>query len=278
MAAAATQDRKRTTQAGWVITDAPGLFGEIDKNELRVHDSYQRNHVDSKCVKMAKEWSWIACGVIMIGERDGEFWVIDGQHRVMAARKRNDITTLPCMVFETTGIQQDATGFLACNTNRKPVSSYDKYRAGIVAGDKNCKYVDAICTELGITLGLQRVDKPLHTACIGWLIDKAAFNRVAFRVILTLAAELCQETNITVEILRGLACIHNNTAETLNDPRLRSRILSVGAESLIRAAKKSALVHERNTDWTFGLGMITEVNKGLHKKFVLNIGEVTGNG
>lgn len=79
---------------GWTIKDAPGVMTLLDKKVLQIHQDYQRQAIVSKIRAITATWSWVACGAIIVGKRCGEYWVIDGQHRVLAARQRADITAL----------------------------------------------------------------------------------------------------------------------------------------------------------------------------------------
>src|SRR4051812_44439221 len=95
---------------GWIIVDKRGVAMDIPKCSLHVDKSYQRDALgSSKILRIAREWSWIACGRLIVGIRpDGSYVVIDGQHRKLAADKRSDIADLPCEVFEVLGPSQEA--------------------------------------------------------------------------------------------------------------------------------------------------------------------------
>lgn len=84
---------------GWTMQDKQGEQRQINKNLLLVNDDYQRTASASKILEIASEWSWIGCGVIIVAKRDGSYWVIDGQHRVLAAKRRSDIKEMPCLVL-----------------------------------------------------------------------------------------------------------------------------------------------------------------------------------
>ena len=97
----------------WKMQDSPGALRMVKKGDLQVDHTYQRNANEMKLIAIAKDWSWIACGAIVVADREGVLFVVDGQHRVLAARKRSDIAELPCLVFKTHEAKQEAKGFLA---------------------------------------------------------------------------------------------------------------------------------------------------------------------
>ena len=89
---------------GWTVQDEPGDMRLLHKDKLQIHPAYQRDLVAQKVSEISAAWSWIALGALVVGERGGEFWVIDGQHRAAAAKRRSDTTHLPCVVFKTADV------------------------------------------------------------------------------------------------------------------------------------------------------------------------------
>src|SRR5689334_6103185 len=92
------EDREtRQRQPKLTTRDRPGEFAMIDKTKLNVDLSYQRKTTKSRVDKIREEWSWIAFGAVSVALRgDGEWFVMDGQHRVLAAMMRDDIKEVPC--------------------------------------------------------------------------------------------------------------------------------------------------------------------------------------
>ena len=72
--------------------------------DLQIDESYQRS-IDtgpsqSLVKRIARDWDWGLCQPLNVAKReDGSLWVIDGQHRLAAARDRGDIYDLPCVVI-----------------------------------------------------------------------------------------------------------------------------------------------------------------------------------
>lgn len=254
---------------GWKIKDAKGEIVNLHKSRLQIHPAYQRNAIKSKIKAISSAWSWIACGAIIVGERDGEYWVIDGQHRVIAAKNRSDIDVLPCILFHTESVEQEARGFLDANTGRKPVSSIDKFRASLAAGDDTAKYVDSVFSELGIIVK-GTAKNALEIKSVAVSIRWANENREAFDAVIRLSAELCQHCPIHEVLLGGLYYVYVNSENKFNDKRLIDRIKSIGAERLVYAGKRAAAYYVRGGLKVWADGMMEELNKGLRKqiKFV----------
>lgn len=264
-----SKTKTKIERYGWTVKDTPGELKRLNKSVLQVHPAYQRHAVETKIKMIAAAWSWIACGVIIVGKRGGEYWVIDGQHRVIAAMRRADIDSLPCLVFETDSVEQEARGFLDANTGRKPVSSIDKFRASIAAGDETAKYVDSLFHELGIT-PRATATKAMEIKSVAWAMTRARDSREAFEAVTRMAAELCKESILHEMLLDGLYYIHVNSVTKLNDKRLRDRLKKIGASRLIDAAKRASAYFARGGAKVWADGMLSEINKGLRDKVAID--------
>lgn len=126
----------KVTRYGWTVKDQPGDLRMVHKDLLVVDISYQREVTASKVTAITAAWSYLSCGALIIAERNGTLYVIDGGHRLAAAKRRSDITHLPCVVFQTASAEAEARGFLSVNTGRKPVNAMVKHKALLVAGDE----------------------------------------------------------------------------------------------------------------------------------------------
>lgn len=256
---------------GWTITDKPGKLCHLDKNLLNVDSRYQRNFIENKVKTLAANWSWVACGVIVVAKRpDGTYWVMDGQHRVVAAKRRADIMQLPCIVFSTADVKQEANGFLNANTGRKPVSSLDKFRASVAVEDETTVYVDALFKKLGITPSATTM-KPLSIKSVAWALKSARTDRAVFERVITVAAELCSDCPLYEIVLDALFYIQSNSDDLLNDKRFLERLKSLGVTRLVDGAKRSAAYYAKGGARVWAIGMLEEINRGLRNRFSLTV-------
>ena len=149
------QGLDKVTRYNWTVRNAPGEFLMIPKTELEVDSAYQRNKINQRRVDtLTRAWDWIACGCLVVALRDDNKWfVMDGQHRKLAADQRSDIRELPCLVFETTSRREEAVSFLAINQGRVGVGSLDRYRAQLLSGDKTAYAVESLLKSTGHRAG-----------------------------------------------------------------------------------------------------------------------------
>jgi hypothetical protein len=242
---------------------------KIDKAKLKVDQTYQRDSIHSKILELASNWSWIACGVLIVAERDGGLWVIDGQHRLMAAMRRSDISKLPCIVFSTVSIKEEAKGFLSSNGNRKPVGAIGKFKAMNVAGDASAIYVSQKLDSLGLRV-LNVPKNPKEIKSIAWAVKRASEDRERFDRVIEIAEELSTSKPIMSFILEGLWYIDAKVEGGLSNKRLREKILKVGDERLLLGISRAKAYYSRGGEKVFASGMLDEINKNLRTKFELS--------
>lgn len=78
--------------------------------------------------------------------------MVDGQHRLEAARKHPSIDRLPCYIVEATNVAQQARAFVALNARRIGVTRLQRFWAAHAAGEPTAKRIHRICSEAGVTI------------------------------------------------------------------------------------------------------------------------------
>lgn len=134
--------------------------------QLQIDPAYQRSMDNEQSLSLVRRiatyWNWDLCQPLVVARRaDGGLWVVDGQHRLAAARLRDDIPQLPCVVSNYASAADEAASFVALNRERRPLSALDLFRAAISAGDETALAVSAAMTEFGLSVAP-------HTNCTAW--------------------------------------------------------------------------------------------------------------
>ena len=217
----------------WNFKNAPGEFLMIPKADLEVDHAYQRNQINQRRVDaLCRAWDWIACGCLVVALRDDNKWfVMDGQHRKLAADQRADIDELPCLVFETASRREEALGFLAINQGRVVVGSLDRYRAQLLSGDKTAAAVEALLRGTGH----RTRDKPSArtVSCVQCLYNLAAEDRARFERLWPLLAELHTEGPMTDLVIKALWTVDKWLGErSVTVAPYREKLLVLGGKGL----------------------------------------------
>ena len=264
--------KSKVERYNWTVQDEPGSFQLLDKRLLVVAEEYQRQANDAKVKALSREWSWIACGAIAVGERDGTFYVIDGQHRVMAACRRADVRELPCIVFQTAGVRQEAQAFLRANAMRKPVTSVDKFKALTVTQDETAVRANALVAASGRTVRLNA--SPTTIRCIGLIQRLVQQDADALERIWPVLIDLCEGHIFHERLVDGLFYIEQRMPEgqSLRDREWRLRVLRAGYSRLLEGANRGASFFARGGAKAWASGIVEELNRKCRNRLELSDG------
>lgn len=251
---------------GWTVIDGPGRYMALPKTSLMVDDSYQRTALEKKILKIAAEWSWIACGSISVGSRGDRYYVIDGQYRTLAAQRRHDITALPCIVFATTDAKQEAAGFLAVNTNRKPISSVDRHRALLIVGDAAAQHVDRLVQQSGRIIASD--SRPTTVACVTALRRMVSTDGVMLDRIWPIIVSISEGNTLHERLVDGIFYLESHLPDgvSLTSGKWRSRLLKIGHDELMAGINKATAFYSRGGAKVFAAGIAEKLNHGLRDR------------
>ena len=126
-------------------SQANASYEMVEVSKLKI-DKYQRLLNISLANKISNEFDFNLVGLITVSYREGQYNVIDGQHRVYGATLAK-IPMLMCQILKDLSYQEEAQLFNDLNGIRKRVSIYDIYNADIEAGDKQILDIKK-CVEL----------------------------------------------------------------------------------------------------------------------------------
>lgn len=264
----------------WTVADKPGRYRQISKTDLRVDPEYQRDNVnEGRVLDIAKNWSWVALNAIAVAEReDGTLWVMDGQHRFLAALKRSDIIKLPCLVFSVGDRKSEAKSFRMLNTNRGPVSTYHKFRAQLIEQEPSALAIRAMVEESGyhITKGGAH-NRSVN--CVGAL--QSAFNRAPdiTRRVYRLCVEICNGAHLNASMFASLFDLEKkmdrSRAElgSLTDPLYKGKLIKAGPDVIVQWINKAKGYHGKGGAAVGAIGVAKMLDDGRRRKLLDGITE-----
>ena len=147
--------------------------------QLQIDESYQRSvgsgPSQALIRRIAQNWNWDLCQPLVVARREqGDLYVIDGQHRLEAARLRGDIAQLPAVVVNYSSPADEAASFVNLNQARNPLSGLQVFHAALASGDSTAIAVRAAIEAAGLKLGRS---SNLATYGPGTLINVAGILR-----------------------------------------------------------------------------------------------------
>lgn len=125
----------------------------VDK--LSVDPAYQRT-IDSRASlnlieRIAVDFRWAAFGCVMAVKRGDRWEMIDGQHRVAAAKRRG-IKHVPAVVVDDASTAELAKVFVRANLDRVPLNPFALHHARIAAGDEGALAIQRVCAAARVSI------------------------------------------------------------------------------------------------------------------------------
>ena len=263
----------KVEQYKWLMTGAPGELVYLAKTVLEIDHTYQRHAKNIRVLRLAKRWNWLACGVLTVAKRGGRYYVVDGQHRLMAALKRGDIERLPCLVFESNEMREEAVAFRDANKERRPITSFEQWHADLVAEDEATLYAHEIIISSGRTPG--QVAGPASVRCLSAVVSAARTSRKELMIVWPLAVQICAGNALHERVLGALLYMECNLSEgqTLADKRWREKLVKLGYKGMLDASQRAAAFYAKGGPKVWALGVMQELNKGTRTHILMMRGE-----
>lgn len=140
--------------------------------QLQIDEAYQRSletgQSQSLIRKIAMHWDWSLCQPLIVSRRDdGQHYVVDGQHRLAAAKMRGDIFQLPCVVAAYGTAADEAASFVALNQQRRALSALELFKAALAAGDEEATAILRCLEKAGLSLANSTNNQAMKDGQIG---------------------------------------------------------------------------------------------------------------
>jgi len=246
------------------ISDKQGVLGSLNKDILLVDHTYQREPNARLVEAISEKWKWSVAGCITVSKRGNDYYVIDGQHRVLAAKNIPEITHLPCIIYDNMAVEQEAATFYEVDSMKKSLSAVEKFKALVRAGDETAVYVNNRVESYNFRVASSGSNT---VNCINYMTKAAKMSKTRFERVLSVCAQLCKYSQIPAAIFKGLNLLDQKFE--LSDKKLIARILEIGKTELMASIKLSMYKNGSMHEKACALGIVEAVNKGLRQKFEL---------
>lgn len=129
----------------------PPQLAMVNIDTITVDNNYQRDVLPNRVRRILERFCWRDFQPVTLADQgDGTYCVIDGQHRVHAARLHPDVSAVPAAIINLDGDKRgEAASFVTINTERTAVTPVDRYWAGIEAGDEHAMQICAVLEDAG---------------------------------------------------------------------------------------------------------------------------------
>jgi len=247
------------------IRNEPGEFRMIPKGELNVDHRYQRSKINRRRVMaISRSWDWVACNTLAVSLReDNSWWVIDGQHRKLAADLRPDITTLPCFVFDAEAVKDEALAFLAINMGKVGVAGLDRFRAMLRAGDADAVGLNAVLEATGHKAGASAATKTV--CCISTLLKLYRESQERFARLWPLIADMHPSSPVVDAVAKALWVMDKwvgaaAVKRQITDTPYREKCLALGGQNAAALIRQMTVVTGQSNRRVLGAAIAKWLN------------------
>lgn len=190
--------------------------------------------------RIAAELDLNKLGYPIINHRDGNYWVVDGQHRVYALKQNGfEKDVLDCEVYEDLTDAETAEIFLGRDA-RKPIPLYDKFHVACTAGRRRERDIQRTVESNGQKISRNASEGGISAVgALGSVYDRSGdvvLGQVVRTVNLGFGGDPMAFDRAVVE---GLGLVFNRYNGRTNEKELGTRLgtLRQGARELLRKAE-----------------------------------------
>ena len=139
----------------------------LSVNILQSDSAYQRRVSETKVRAISKAFDMSKLGCLVVSQRHNGYWLVDGQHRMIAARKCG-ISHVPCDVRTGLTPQTEANLRLGLH-NRKQDNPIERFRLELAEGNPVALAINSHVRQAGLKVHLDDTGRrdPQLLRCIG---------------------------------------------------------------------------------------------------------------
>lgn len=205
-----------TTHAGRVVRRSEIEWIPLDK--LEVSPLAQREIRPAWVSELAASLDLEQIGALTVNERNGRYFIIDGQHRAEAMRLFGfDTEKLQCFTYHGLSEQEEAEMFLKLN-NRLKVSSMDEFKIAVQAGRKIEVDIDRIVREAGLHISSGGEGSIRAVGKLGKIYDRS--GPLVLATTLAIIRDSYGTRGFTAEVIDGIGLFADRYADQMDQDKL----------------------------------------------------------
>jgi len=240
-------------------TEEAGNIEALLIDDIKIDGTYQRDISADLVQSMAREWDITVAGPIVVSRRgsSGDLFVVDGQHRMAAAKLAGE-THILAQVVSGLGRKTEAEMRLKGNVRRGD-KAIERFRAQMAAGNRESLAIVELCETFGTKINLNGPSMEHGLNAISTLErlyrrDKGVLLTPVFETIQTAWGEI-GGPNATNPVMQGIAWALEAHGEEIDRARVIERLKAEGPEALLRKAQaqKAAMGGSLWLNWYRGL-------------------------
>ncbi|TWA90669.1 hypothetical protein FBY14_104173 [Azospirillum brasilense] len=249
-------------------------FAWIGKSLLVIDPRYQRGLTGRRSAELigqiVEAFTWSKFQPLTVTELDnGQFAVVDGQHRGAAALLHPLIEEVPAWIVDAPDVRAQAKVFVGINEDRNRMTSLQVYKAQLAARDHDASQVDELCRQVGVIVAYQlsgscRELPPRHTQAVSTLKKLLAQHgdrpvRDALEVLVAAYANVPNQ--LRGQVIKALTVLFVRHGSRIDRERLVKVLENQYCEDLIDASRKIQRLMGTSTE----AGMLTAIMRAYDR-------------
>ncbi len=206
----------------------------LDSDQLNVpRRDYQRDKEDEKVSEIVADWDERVANEPKVSYRDGQYFVFDGQHTVLAREAMNNRQKVPilCKVYEGLTAQEEALLFAKQTGRSSKPSSGEVLKANVFGRDPHTLAFVRATESVGLILDHTRTRYERHLACVN--TAKHAYSVFGEKIYVEALKIIVDAWNgisdsLRFEIVKAVTEFVNLYYDDYNHERLVNRLQKVG--------------------------------------------------
>lgn len=206
--------------------------------EMRVSPKAQRKFRKAKAEKYAADFDLEAIGFPVVSMREGNYWIVDGQHRIEALKLMGwGDQMIQCECYEGLEEEDEAELFLR-RDERTAIPLFEKFRIAVHAGRPEETEIQRTVMGVGLKISQDGSDKSI--GCVSALksVYSSGGTAVLRRTLKLGQAGFAGDYDaFNAQIIKGVGRVCQRYNGSLDDEQAAERLGSLkGANELLRKA------------------------------------------
>lgn len=211
-------------------------LGWVRLDQMKLNPLAQRNFNPNNPA-VAGEFNPEVMGYIVVSQRDGWFYVVDGQHRRAGAITflGDSSQQVQCRIFEGLNSEQEAELFLLLNDTKKQ-DAMSKYKVALTAGRADECDIERICRSLDLRIGNDKSCEEI--TCVTALLSVyRSRGPAAFSFSMRVIRDSYGYDGFKRPIIEALSLVTDRYGNSIDEKGLIDRLEKKGLVELNRSAK-----------------------------------------
>ena len=236
-------------------------FELIPIKNLVSNQDYQRG-ISIKRVKQGVEnFDLYKVNPVKISQRDGQNFVIDGQHTIemVATVSGSRDTPVWCMIYDDMDYIIEADLFARQQEGVKPLTPFEIFNANIEAQNDIQLFIKDLVESYGLRVTSQKCPGGICAiSSLESIYKKYGFSVLDRTLNLCIGTWESEPNSLSASMLKGIALLVNAFGDELRNDVFKDKLGNYSAKEIIRLAKE-----RRSGSMGYAEAMLTEYNKKM---------------